>query len=79
MQVFSIGLIMQKMCVKTRDFSTFLDKFSEDLKECVGAFKAARLCLPHKVAEYNPTADTVDLFDGLSLFEQTFYSSRPQS
>ena len=49
-----------KMCVKP-GLQYFLDKFSEDLKECVGAFKAARLCLPHKVAEYNPTADTVDL------------------
>ena len=63
------------MCVKS-GLQYCLDKFSEDLKESVGAFKAARLCLPRKVAEYNPTADTVDLLMAFPFL--TFYSSRPQ-
>ena len=38
----------------------FLDKFSQELSGSVGAFKAARLCLPQNVVELKPTAEAVD-------------------
>ena len=57
--VFQQWVDYAKMCVKS-GLQYFSDKFSEDLQGCVSAFKAAQLCLPHKMAECRPTADTVD-------------------
>ena len=54
-------------CIKP-GLQYFLDKFSQELRGSVAAFKAARLFLPEKVVELNPNAGTVDSVQAFPFF-----------
>ena len=59
-----------KSCVNP-GLQYFLDKFSKDLHDSVSAFKAAQLFLPHKITEFNLTADSVDQLKAFPFLNKT--------
>ena len=56
-----------KNCVRP-GLQYFLDKFSQELRGSVAAFKTARLFLPQKVIELNPDAAAVDSLQAFLFF-----------
>ena len=48
-----------RLCVKP-GLDYFVTKFTQDLSDSVAAFKAARLFVPQKVTEMQPTANAID-------------------
>ena len=56
-----------KACI-TPGLQYFLEKFSQELRGSVAAFKAARLFLPQNVVELNPDAGTVDSLQAFPFF-----------
>ena len=58
-----------KACI-TPGLQYFLDKFTQVLSGSVGAFKAARLCLPQKVVELKPTAAAVDSLQAFPILNK---------
>ena len=68
--VFQQWVDYAKACVRP-GLQYFLDKFSQDLRGSVAAFKAARLFLPQKVIELKPDAAAVDSLQAFPFFKES--------